>query len=1110
MNTKGIVRVRLLNKDTMAVEYDTTQENTITLMWRSGDIATDNDALIGNEILISSTNAPSYTDFPWMQSAIAGYTPSGATSPLIVYSTQTEPTYTQWSKRFDPPSAGQQRTIYQVGLGNTSYGGASGIRISAYVYLSVPCVQTDSQILDVIYRVQWTASPNSTVGVPTTHTNINRYANLATSGGGTLTPSYFMHNPIRLTYTPEQNKFENIVQYIYPYSSGPGSPKYEGTAVTTWSGAVGIGHSSGGSVNKRVNSRTGTPGAKVGQLVSTEMYVRSDGYVLGWKNIDAPSGSKIQPIHGHAASTFTSASPNPFLDSQPATGTGTLVGSGTWTHPDYPEHYLIKMTSSGPVGTSTYQMWKRNTFGYAGTTYQPRHTPLIQMSTIRSSTPTAIPGGHGLNISTLSKPYTYDVGVLGLRQTVVDHTQIVTADDTGLTLHTLTTGEYQNFDTTTTPALPVTKIQQVSASPSGELWVSCADTGLWQISADRITVQHITVASHGVPADSSYGVSVGRNGRVWAVFDGGLASSVDNGITWITHGTFTFVGITDNNWSTVSYIKADPEHTDDRLALIRKNGAPTLSTTYLVWWDLASGTAVGATGNDQGIMSAQYHTPYISVSPRGSLWGMCGRDTYPRKLTYGTSTLQNIGTTSTSINHMSFEVGPSGQMCYLVLSNIAAAGYTIELYDSTLTNVVTGSCVTTAENINVFSNTWNTPLILYLGKGIFITQTEMNYYGYYQEYFIGVAVDTLNSLVGPFSYLVWEKYGWNGSAWELNHAGSKPTHSAAELLLNGISMSFADGGSGTSFVADEYYTFGVVHGILKDNSISYTTSISSYPYTTKIDTTFDSVIQQHPSVGTVTWDKVSEALTVNPDQSLVNTNISCNYGLTAISNNRVFGDFSITGTIGPVTGTRYISIGLSPGQGIIYRTTPDFTVGSGGSADIISNYSFDINGNSVYCAVSNSQSGLSTISSPTTWELRRVGGTLSYLVGGVVKHTVSAPEYSFVIRVAYGIHYANAPYNAYHTVPPITVVSSGVGYYVAAGISGSNTVSFDPNFVAMDRDPTTFDISINGTPVATKLQGGAAAPAPGEVNICGATGKFLFNAADVGKTVTGSYLYVTK
>lgn len=38
----------------------------------------------------------------------------------------------------------------------------------------------------------------------------------------------------------------------------------------------------------------------------------------------------------------------------------------------------------------------------------------------------------------------------------------------------------------------------------------------------------------------------------------------------------------------------------------------------------------------------------------------------------------------------------------------------------------------------------------------------------------------------------------------------------------------------------------------------------------------------------------------------------------------------------------------------------------------------------------------------------------------------------------------------------------------------------------------------------------ATAPAAGEVNIIGEYGDLIFNAADVGKTVTGSYLYVTK
>lgn len=90
------------------------------------------------------------------------------------------------------------------------------------------------------------------------------------------------------------------------------------------------------------------------------------------------------------------------------------------------------------------------------------------------------------------------------------------------------------------------------------------------------------------------------------------------------------------------------------------------------------------------------------------------------------------------------------------------------------------------------------------------------------------------------------------------------------------------------------------------------------------------------------------------------------------------------------------------------------------------------------------------------------------------------------------------------------LVSSGVGYYTEAGDSGSGTGIFDPKFLSVDDSPSalpTFQMSLDGVPVTYVLQRATTAPGPGEVNVIGQHGDFLFNAADVGKVVTGTYKY---
>jgi len=50
---------------------------------------------------------------------------------------------------------------------------------------------------------------------------------------------------------------------------------------------------------------------------------------------------------------------------------------------------------------------------------------------------------------------------------------------------------------------------------------------------------------------------------------------------------------------------------------------------------------------------------------------------------------------------------------------------------------------------------------------------------------------------------------------------TKPTHSAAEELDDGLTISFSEGSGGDSYVATDYYTCGVLDGILKDNATQF-------------------------------------------------------------------------------------------------------------------------------------------------------------------------------------------------------------------------------------------------------------------------------------------------
>lgn len=1131
MIIKGFVEVRLINKDTLAVEQVISQENTITqqmrlrLTYYAISTLTSN-TVIGRQIVISADTNQSVSDFPWIREPIFGFTPVGVTSPQVFDKTESTPLYSQWTQRFDPPAAGQTRTINTIGLTPSTVvdTGTDKVTASAYVKLTSACTQTDTQLLDVIYRIQWIRDSAQMLGFINSDDTFYRFVERIVMGGGSsdyVIPTDILLYPLHTSHTPDAGTAGRVAGGSDPIVSTTRLTG-TGTSVTTPTATyfTGITHP----LYKRVLTGTTTTSSIIGKIIGCEAYYNSTMYrTHGWRNVIAPTNSNVQPIHSHAASTFSSSSATPFLDAQPSSGTGKLAGGGTWTNPDYPEEYMIKITSGGNVGTATYQFWKRNHFGFDGASYVNRHEQVPLMGSTYGSTIT--------DYSTITQPLVGCHGVLvhpqnelitstsiGSRAVTYDYTRIVTSDASGITRLDITDQSYINRDSTTTPPLPVTNIRQISVNKSnGEVWVACEDTGLWKISADFNTITHITSAGNGVPSDQAYGVDVGRLNSIWAIFNGGLSASNDNGVTWTNYNpstvpAFAFTGITDNNWNSVSYLKADPEHIDDQLLIVRKVTTTVLQTTAAVWWSRGVGTT-SSVSTSTSFEKARQSPHLLDVSDNESFWVLSGTGSSTTavlfKLTFGSGTITGIGATGTAyLPSVAFEKGPSGQQC--VFSVSSANPYTVTLYDKNL-NTVASSTVPACTYGEYMSGS-STSRVLYMGKGVYTAVKPYSAF-YLTHLVVGVVPDTANSLVGPFSYLIWDKYGWNGTSWELNHSGSKTTHAVSEELLNGTTLTFQNG-AGTSFITNDYYTFGVTPGIFKDNSVAYNTYTSFYFTTTKTSTTFGGNVRPYPSTGTVTWKLKSTQLVVNPNNSLTNLSPSRQYGLAAISNNRVFGDFVITGTVSPGGATRYISIGLSPNRGLVMSDSTNWH-----NVDGIENiYELRMQPSNVFVPyVNGSSSGTSTTITVnnTPWEIRRVGGTITFYVGGVLKHTVTgSTEPSFVIRVLYGQLSSILNSQTLETVEPITVVSSGTGYYTEAGSLISGEGIYDPDFLSVDCHSSTLptlQISLDGVPVVTKLANSTStSPGPGEVMIYGEHGDFIFNAADNGKVVTGSYLYTKK
>ena len=71
---------------------------------------------------------------------------------------------------------------------------------------------------------------------------------------------------------------------------------------------------------------------------------------------------------------------------------------------------------------------------------------------------------------------------------------------------------------------------------------------------------------------------------------------------------------------------------------------------------------------------------------------------------------------------------------------------------------------------------------------------------------------------GAMRWVATKEYGWDGSKWVYGGTDGRPTHSTQQELLDGVTVKFEDGTTGTSFLTPNYWKFGLCRGLLKDNA----------------------------------------------------------------------------------------------------------------------------------------------------------------------------------------------------------------------------------------------------------------------------------------------------
>ena len=516
MKIEGVVEIRRVDSVTGEIVEVITQKNLIPANSLLGVLSLNatNNYFGSRRISIStSTTTPTILTSILTGIIATGYIPSGVTSPT--WNPGIDPPYGQIQNRID--FNGTSRVFNSVGLTDLSSSNSqSNLSTTTYAYLKLdtPCTQGATEFLDIFYRIQFTNSGGGQGFI----TNKARY-------------DFGRKTSLGLSFGADNNSSDLRfwMSYLYASFCNKSASNYSELAVAgvsiagrgEFSVAPGLGGwASYGSVNSHYKFKyilSLNRDTSVGFIYNLMLQGHGNDVSSVYTISDIDYDKKpFQTGFWHS-----STAPTPFFDPLFAgSSNGIPTLAGTWTG-KLPELFKLTITTTGAVGVATYKLSIRKHLGFNGSNY----TDLTVGSPYRNPNIAAHPRHHGWRKQ--------DNDLLRW-----SNTQIVQYDDTGVTLLDIFDGTFTTWDSLSTPVLGATQIRQVAVDPVNNLiYVACRNTGLYIIN---VNTNSITLQLNS----PCYGVDVGRNGRTFALINGGLYSSNN----WAVAETFTFTGISDGNW----------------------------------------------------------------------------------------------------------------------------------------------------------------------------------------------------------------------------------------------------------------------------------------------------------------------------------------------------------------------------------------------------------------------------------------------------------------------------------------------------------------------------------------------------------------------------------
>ena len=498
------------------------------------------------------------------------YTPSGVTSPIFVENV--DPPYGTLTGQIAP--TGVSRTFNSVALTALGSGNTQNIpSTTAYarLKLDIPCTQGVNDFVNITYSIQFLDNVGDTLANKT----INRYD---------FGRAMFNYGEYRM-----RNIFYNFAKPNLTMLALPSA----GIADTVAGGLNASNYKWNYTKSIDKNTLNGVIINAIPQGLSNN---NLQAYALGLYEYDR---EPIQTGFKHGANSLL-----PFFDSgNIASSQGAVHLAGTWTG-KFPEFYKFTFTGAGATGVATYRFSVFKHVGFNGNAYSFRDADSLYLRP---------------NIQWHAKLHGWKEEDFDKHR--LSNSEIVQYDITGVSIVDVVDGTCINYDSTTTPALLCTNIRQIAVDTANRLiYVACRDTGLWIIDIGSNSVSN--------PLTSPcYGVDVGRNNIAAAIAQGGLYRSTD----WANPQTFTYTDIV-GNWSRVHFLKADPEHINDRIAIVAQNPANTANR--VVWHQFSDNTTT--TGYENSAVRS--YPASLDVSDTGSKWFFVNGNDFT-KLTFSNTSL---------------------------------------------------------------------------------------------------------------------------------------------------------------------------------------------------------------------------------------------------------------------------------------------------------------------------------------------------------------------------------------------------------------------------------------------------------------------------------------